>query len=86
MPITPKWERPRHALSDLTRVRQREYIAEWVALLRADRADLDEGTARVLVHTALGVIHTMAEIESLQANAEFPADLAAMAMAVLYSK
>ena len=76
----------RHALSDLTRIRQREYIAEWVALLRADRADLDEGTARVLVHTALGVIHTMAEIESLQANAEFPADLAAMAMAVLYSK
>lgn len=75
----------RQTLSDLTRIRQREYVAEWVALLRAGRADLDDGTARVLVHTALGVIHTMPEIESRQANAEFPADLAAMAMAVLFS-
>ena len=62
----------RHTLSDLTRDRQREYVAEWVALLCAGRGDLDEGTAKVLVHTALGVIHTMAEIESLQSNAEFP--------------
>jgi AcrR family transcriptional regulator len=75
----------RHTLSDLARSGQREYVAEWVALLCGGREDLDEGTARVLVHTALGVIHTMAEIESLHANAEFPADLAAMAMAVLFS-
>ena len=75
----------RQALSDLARIRQREYVAEWVALLRAARADLDEGTARVLVHTALGVIHTMPEIESRPENDEFPTDLAAMAMAVLFS-
>jgi AcrR family transcriptional regulator len=75
----------RQTLTDVARIQQREYVAEWVALLRAARADLDEGTARVLVHTTLGVIHTMPEIESRQANGGFPADLAAMAMAVLYS-
>ncbi len=75
----------RQTLSDLARIRQREYVAEWVALLCGSRADLDEGTARVLVHTALGVIHTMAQIESLQANVALPADLAAMAVAVLFS-
>jgi AcrR family transcriptional regulator len=37
----------------VTRNRQREYVAEWVALLRASRLAIGEQAARVLVHTAL---------------------------------
>ena len=72
-------------LSDIARARQREYVAEWTALLRACRPDLEETPARVLVHTALSVVHTLARIEHLRANASFPADLVAMTLAVLFS-
>ena len=66
------------------RARQREIVAEWVALLRAARGD-DETTARVRVHTALGVIHIMSTLEPAPTrSAHFP-DLAAMATAVLFA-
>ncbi|MFC9555652.1 TetR/AcrR family transcriptional regulator [Rhodococcus sp. NPDC056960] len=72
-------------LSDVTRARQREYVAEWTALLRSARPELDEVPARILVHTALGVVNTVARIEHLQADAALPDDLAAMATAVLFA-
>ena len=70
-------------VDDDARARQREYIAEWVALLRASRPGLDETSARVSVHTALAVIHIMAQIGQDQDDTEFADDAAAMASAVL---
>ncbi|AZG47113.1 TetR/AcrR family transcriptional regulator [Gordonia insulae] len=68
-----------------SRARQREYVAEWTALLQAIRPDLDATTARILVHTALSIIHTLAQLDHLQVNGSFPDDLTAMCMAVLLS-
>jgi AcrR family transcriptional regulator len=70
-------------IDDDARARQREYMAEWVALLRASRPGLDETSARVLVHTALGVIHIMAQIGQDQDDPAFADDVGAMASAVL---
>jgi AcrR family transcriptional regulator len=73
------------SVDDVTRNRQREYVAEWVALLRASRPGVGEQAARVLVHTALAVIHTMTQIGQEQDDPTFTDDLAAMASAVLFS-
>lgn len=67
------------------RARQREYVSEWVALLRTARPALDETSARVLVHTALAVIHNMAHIGREQDDPGFAEDVALMANAVLFS-
>ncbi len=72
-------------VDDVTRNRQREYVAEWVALLRASRPAIGERAARVLVHTALAVIHNMTQIGREQHDPTFADDLAAMATAVLFS-
>ena len=72
-------------VDDLTRNRQREYVAEWVALLRASQPAIGEQAARVLVHTALAVIHNMTQIGREQNDSTFADDLAAMATAVLSS-
>ena len=73
-------------VDDVTRNRQREYVAEWVALLRASRPTISEQAARVLVHTALAVIHNMTQIGREQDDPTFADDLAAMATAVLFSQ
>jgi hypothetical protein len=73
------------SVDDVTRNRQREYIAEWVALLRASRPALGEQAARVLVHTALAVVHNMTQVRPEQDDPTFADDLAAMATAVLFS-
>jgi AcrR family transcriptional regulator len=72
-------------VDDVTRNRQREYVAEWVALLRASRPAIGEQAARVLVHTALAVIHTVAQIGREHDDPTFADDLAAMTTAVLFS-
>jgi hypothetical protein len=72
-------------VDDVTRNRQREYVAEWVALLRASRPAVGEQAARALVHTALAVIHNMTHIGREQNDPTFPDDLAAMATAVLFA-
>jgi AcrR family transcriptional regulator len=40
------------------RRKQRLYIEEWVHLLREVRSDLDDATARTLVHAAIGAIQS----------------------------
>ncbi|WP_262365904.1 TetR/AcrR family transcriptional regulator [Gordonia sp. OPL2] len=65
--------------------RQREYVAEWTALLQAIRPHLDTASARILVHTALSVVHTLARLEHLQVNGSLAEDMTAMALAVLFS-
>jgi len=72
-------------VDDVTRNRQREYVAEWVALLRASRPTVGEQAARVLVHTALAVIHNMTHIGRDQNDPAFADDLAAMSTAVLFA-
>ena len=71
-------------VDDVTRNLQREYVAEWVALVRASRPAIGERAARVLVHTALAVIHNMTQIGREQDDPTFTDDLAAMATAVLF--
>jgi len=69
--------------TEVVRARQREYVAEWTGLLVKARPNLGDSTARVLVHTALGLINNMAGIDHLGRNAAFEADLTAMATAAL---
>jgi AcrR family transcriptional regulator len=73
------------SLDDQRRALQREYVAEWIALLRASRPDVDETSARVLVHTSLAVIHNMTRIGQEQEDPGFFDDLAEMASAVLFA-
>jgi hypothetical protein len=73
------------SVDDAARNRQREYVAEWLALLRASRPAIGEQAARVLVHTALVAIHNMTQIRQAHADPRFADDLAAMATAVLFS-
>lgn len=72
-------------LGDETRNRQREYVAEWVALLHSARPELTEIAARVLVHTALAVVNNMVEISHAMDRAESVENIAAMATAVLFA-
>jgi AcrR family transcriptional regulator len=71
-------------VGDEVRAGQREYVAEWVALLRSARPELNEKKARVLVHTALAVVNIMTEVSHAQDHPEHPDDVAAMASAVLF--
>ncbi|WP_349827071.1 TetR/AcrR family transcriptional regulator [Brevibacterium litoralis] len=40
------------------RTKQRKYISEWTRLLRELRRDVDEATAHVLVHAAIGAVQS----------------------------
>ncbi|MBM7276370.1 TetR/AcrR family transcriptional regulator [Gordonia rubripertincta] len=71
------------AFDHAARVRQREYIAEWTALTRGARPELDPVEARALVNTALSVIHTLARIDDLRARPASCNDIAAMCVAIL---
>ncbi|TDD34210.1 TetR/AcrR family transcriptional regulator [Saccharopolyspora elongata] len=64
---------------------QREYVAEWVALLQAARPELDRKTARLLVHIAMAVADDVIATRHLHTVAGFSAYLTAMIMAVLES-
>lgn len=41
---------------------QVDYVAEWVALLRAHHPELDEGAARVTVHAVLTLVNTLSSL------------------------
>ena len=64
---------------------QREYVAEWVALLRGSRPQLAEGPARVLVHAALGVIHDLMRTPHLAATEGFSSKVVTVVGAILHS-
>lgn len=65
---------------------QHDYVTEWVALLCRCRPELDEPSARVLVHTALAVINSVARIEHLRARPDLRAELERLAVAVLAAR
>ena len=62
---------------------QREYVAEWVALMRAARPELDQRDARLLVHIALSVADDLTTVRHLASTEGFVADLSAVVVAVL---
>jgi len=62
---------------------QRDYVAEWVALLRRSRAELSEPAARVLVHTALGLVNSLCRSRPTPGRIPLEADLSALCRAVL---
>lgn len=62
---------------------QRDYVAEWVALLRRSRAELSETAARVLVHTVLGLVNSLCRYRPTPDRTTFEADLSALCRAVL---
>jgi AcrR family transcriptional regulator len=64
---------------------QREYIAEWVALLRAVRPALAPAEARALVQTALTVVNDLRRTWHLARQPGFVAWLTAIAEAILAS-
>lgn len=68
---------------DLLREVQRDYVAEWIALLRRHRDDLSDAEARVLVHGALGVINDLSRTPHLYSRPALPADLVQLALSVL---
>jgi AcrR family transcriptional regulator len=62
---------------------QRDYLAEWVALLRLRDPAAPEAEARVRVHAALALVNSLSRIHHLRAAAGHPARTAALARAVL---
>lgn len=62
---------------------QREYVAEWVALVRAVRPELDQRDARHLVHIALSVADDLTTARHLASTEGFVADASAVVVAVL---
>ena len=67
------------------RAHGREYVAEWVALLREARPELDPTTVRVLVHGTIFMIADLTRTPHLTADGGFAPNLASMALAILDS-
>lgn len=67
------------------RRRQREYVAEWDALLAAQRPDLDAESAQVLVRATLTVVGNLARMRRQRRRPGFVPDVLAMGRAVLGS-
>lgn len=66
-----------------SRAQQREYVGEWVALLRECRPGLGNAQARVLVHAALGVIHDISRRPALSGLDSTAHNLTSIALAAL---
>jgi hypothetical protein len=60
-----------------------DHVTEWVALLCRCPSELDETSARLLVHTALAVINSVARIDHLRARPDLAIELQRLAEAVL---
>ncbi|ODU07476.1 MAG: hypothetical protein ABS81_01660 [Pseudonocardia sp. SCN 72-86] len=68
---------------DVFRRAQRDYLAEWVALIHRDAPDLPEPETRVRVHAAIAVVNGLSRIPHLRATPGYTAHTAALARAVL---
>lgn len=62
---------------------QRDYVGEWVALLRADRPDRDEADALVRTHAAIAVVNSLSRIHHLRTRPDHVERTAALAVAAL---
>lgn len=63
---------------------QRDYLAEWVELLRRHDPGLPEAEARVRVHAAISLVNSLSRIHHLRIVPGHPARTAALARAVLH--
>lgn len=67
----------------VSRAAQREYVAEWVALLRRSRPELEEVVARILVHAALTIVDDLARTPHIRRSATFAENVTAVTLAAL---
>ncbi|HEY0454290.1 TetR/AcrR family transcriptional regulator [Actinophytocola sp.] len=67
---------------ELVRV-QREYVAQWIRLLRTVAPELSEPDARITVHAALTVVNDLARTPRIVARPRIAAELAELAVTVL---
>ncbi|WP_285502610.1 TetR/AcrR family transcriptional regulator [Actinokineospora sp. NBRC 105648] len=67
------------------RALQRGYVAEWVRLLREITPTLTEPAARVTVHAALTIVNDLPRTHHISTRPGLPAELTALAVAVLTS-
>jgi AcrR family transcriptional regulator len=72
-------------LAEGSRTAQREYVSEWVALLRKVRPELAAGEARALVQMTLTTISDSWRTTHLARRPAFGAELTAIAQAILAS-
>ncbi len=63
---------------------QRDYVVEWVTLLRAARPELDRRSAQILVHAALTVANDVARTRRFRRRTDLMVDIAAVGRAVLF--
>ena len=70
-------------VDEIARSYQREYVAEWVGLLRHARPELDQRTARLLVHIAIAVADDLTATRHLSSTADSAASITAVVVAVL---
>lgn len=64
---------------------QREYVAEWIGLLRRSCPGLADDEARVLVHATFAVVNVLSRRATLRARPGLTAELAAFGRAILRS-
>lgn len=62
---------------------QYDYVSEWVHLLTAERPELIEAEARVVVHSVFTTINDLARIDHLRERTNLPGDLLAVCLALL---
>ncbi|MPZ85919.1 MAG: TetR family transcriptional regulator [Actinophytocola sp.] len=62
---------------------QREYVAQWVNLMRTVSPELSEPDARITVHAALTVVNDLARTPRIVARPRIAAELAELAFTVL---
>lgn len=62
---------------------QVDYVAEWIALLRACRPDLDQAEARVTVHAALTLLNLLPRRSEITARPDAASALVELGLAVL---
>lgn len=73
-------------VDEIARSYQREYVAEWVGLLRHARPELDQRTARLLVHIAIAVADDLTATRHLASTADAAACITTVVVAVLGAK
>lgn len=62
---------------------QHEYVAEWVALLRRSRPDLDDPEARILVNASLALPNSLVRVRRLRRRVALAAEIDAFGRVVL---
>jgi AcrR family transcriptional regulator len=68
--------------AELVRI-QRDYVAQWIALLEAVHPELNPREAKITVHAALTIANDLSRTRRVSTRANLPAELVALMSAVL---